>query len=130
MDSITDSLEDKAIGYAKVNAQLKADAASLKEEETRLHDRRVAIENKQKLLKEALSQAMIETDQRKFKTPLFSIYIQKNPVKMVISDRDKIDKNYFHNEEVLDSSALKDDLKAGKQVDGAELQQTESVRIR
>lgn len=130
LDSIADTIEDKAIGYAKVINQLNSDAEQLKKEELRLHGRRSSIENKVRILKDNLTQAMIETDQRKIKSPEFNIYIQKNPAKLVIPDEQKVNASYFHTELVLDKKSIKEDLKAGKEVLGASLEQSESVRIR
>lgn len=131
-ESIDAVFEDKADGYAKVIANMSATADAIRAEEKRLADRRRTIENGIKRLKENLQHAMIEADKRKFKTQLFSFGIQPNPPKVVIDDELEIPEQYLviRKELVLDKTALKDDLKSGKQVRGAHLEQGESLRIR
>jgi len=130
LDSITDSIEVKAVGYAKVIGQLYSDIEQIKREEDRLKIRRIAIQTKAKIIKDNLTQALVETNQTKIKTPEYTIWVQKNPASLVIPDEGKLSPDYFHSVMVLDKEAVKKDLKAGKEILGASLEQSESVRIR
>lgn len=130
LDSITDSIEDKAVGYAKVINQFASDVKQLKAEEERLAKRRVTLDNKIKILKDALTEAMQATNNRKFKTPEFTIYLQKNPPKMIIPDEGKVPAGYLRTVMQIDKEKLKADLKAGKEISGASLVQEESLRIK
>lgn len=130
LDSITDAIEDKAVGYAKIINQFQSDSKQLKDEQTRLKAKQNAIDNKVKLMKDLLTQALIETNTRKIKTPEWSIYIQKNPAHVVIPDEKQLQADYFKVTRVPDTKQIAEDLKAGKEVLGASLEQSESVRIR
>ena len=130
LDSITDSIEDKAVGYAKVINQFTSDAKQLKAEEERLAKRRTALDHKIKILKDALTEAMQATNNRKFKTPEFTIWIQDNPKKLVVDEELSLPNNFFHVERKLDKKALKEAMEYGKEFDGAHFEQTKGLRIK
>lgn len=134
IEGVDGEIEIKADGYAKVIAQLNADAEALKKESERLNKRRTTIENNITRLKSALQMAMQATGKTKFKTELFSFGIQKNPPSVVIDEPDigKIPGIYLVLQKPqIDKSKLKEDLKNGVNLSGlAHLEQTEGLRIR
>ena len=131
LDSITDAIEDKAEGYAKVINQFKTDAKALKEEEQRLAKRRQAIETKIGILQENLYEAMKETGAEKIKSAQFTVWIQKNPMSVNITNEALIPEEYFIPQEPkLDKKSLKEDMQLHGEIPGAELVQSEGVRIR
>ncbi|AKP66327.1 siphovirus Gp157 family protein [Companilactobacillus ginsenosidimutans] len=130
MDSITDAIEDKAVGYAKVDKELAKDEVALKEEAQRLNARAHVIANNRKRLKENLQIAMEETSTPKIKTPEFTIYIQKNNPSVSIVDEHDIPAYLFETKQVMDKKRISSLLKEGKDVPGAELKTSSSVRIR
>lgn len=66
---------DKADGYGKVLKQLAADAEMLKREKLRIASKQSELENNMNRLREAMLRAMVATDQRKIKTPLFTFSV-------------------------------------------------------
>lgn len=130
MDSITDAIEDKAVGYAKVDKELAKDEKALKDEASRLSARAKSISNNRKTLKQNLQEAMETTGKTKIKTNEFTIYIQKNPESVRLVDESKIPA--YLNKTVMepDKTRIKQLLKEGKDVPGAELKTGSSVRIR
>lgn len=134
LEAIGGELEIKADGYARVMRQMDADAKAIKAEEERLYNRRKSLENRSAWLKQRLQSVMEVTGMRKFKTELFSFGIQKNPASVVIDEQyiENIPKEYLIAQEPkIDRQKLKEDLKAGKDLEGiAHLEQTESLRIR
>ena len=134
LESIEGELEDKADNYAKVIRSLEADAAACDAEAKRLRAKKQTIENNVKRMKGALQYAMQTTGKVKFKTPLFSFGIRKNPASVVIDTanvRDFPDEYIIESEPILDKKALKDALKAGEDLTGlCHLEQTESLQIR
>ena len=130
LDSIQDTIEDKAVGYAKVISQFQSDSEQLKTEISRLTFRKNMIDRKVDIMKSALTEAMQDTDTPKIKTPQFTIWVQKNPVKMVVEDETRIPASFMEQKLVLDTKKLKDALKAGEEISGAKLAQTEGVRIK
>lgn len=134
LEALGMDIEDKADGYAKVIAQLNADAAALKAEIDRLMARKRTIERNVDRMKDSLKSAMILTGKTKFKTELFSFNVQKNPVAVVIDEQyiENIPEEYLIPQDPkVDKQKLKDDLKAGRDLEGiAHLEQTVGVRIR
>lgn len=130
LENIDDEIETKADNIAKVLRDFDGDIEALKSEEERLANKRKAIENRQKQLKEYLQNAMLVLDKREFKTELFSFNIQKNAPSLKILDESKIPEDYYKIEKKLNKNDLKEAVKNGLFEDAAELVQTESLRIR
>ena len=73
---------------------------------------------------------MIRTGKTKFKTDRFSFGIQKNPPSIEIWDEYAIGQEYIKTIYEIDRTKIKNALKAGEEVNGARLHQSESLRIR
>ena len=131
LDSLTDAIEDKAENIAKIIKTIDAEATALKTEEKRLADRSKSLENRSKGLKDYLQSNLETVGLKKLKGKLFSFNIQKNQASLHIVDADKIPINYWVvPEPILDNASIKDALKTGLSVEGAELKASESLRIR
>ena len=130
LDAIDDAFEDKAESYAIVMKNLDASIDALKQEEKRLKDKRQALENHKSSLKQRLESEMIRTGKTKFKTGRFSFGIQKNPPSIEIWDEYAIGQEYIKTIYEIDRTKIKNALKAGEEVNGARLHQSESLRIR
>lgn len=134
MEAVEGELEVKAENYAKVIRNLEADVAGIKAEIDRLSERKKTIENNIKRMKEALQFSMETTGKTKFKTELFSFGIRKNAPAVVI-DADELVKvplKYLVAQEPkIDKVKIKEDLKAGVNLDGvAHLESGSSLSIR
>ncbi len=139
-EAIKDEIRDKADGYAKVMKNMDADINALKEEEARLKGKREALENGKKRLKENLEWNMRVSGETKFKTTLFNFYFQKNPPSVVAQDEkaviSELQKNGRNDllvvaEPKLNKTAIKEAIiKDGEIIDGVEVVQGESLRIR
>lgn len=132
LESINEALEDKADSYVGVIKSLEADNDAITKEIKRLQERKQANTNGIKRLKESLQLAMETTGKTKFKTSTNSFGIQKNAPSLKIAvDESTLPDNYFSEQQPkLDRNRLKDDLKNGIEINGVELVQTESLRIR
>lgn len=131
LDSIEDAIENKAENIAKLVRNLESDVSAYKEEEDRLKTKRQATENKVKWLKTYLEDNMKLTGKTKFKSGMFNFSIQKNPASVNITDERIIPEEFLIPQlPKIDKTALKDVLKNGVEVPGAELKQTEGLRIR
>lgn len=124
------AIEDKADNYAVIIADLNAQEAKLKTEIDRLTKRRQTLRNNADRMKQSLQQAMETVGKEKIKTDYYSYTIQKNPPKLILDDEEIVPEDYFVTKRELDKASLKDALKAGQEVRGAHLEQTESLRIR
>lgn len=130
LESLNDAIEDKAVGYAKVIKNIEGQASAIKDEEKRLADRRKALENNVKRMKESLEDAMRFNDMKRIKTDLFSFNIQKNPPSARITDEELLPKRFYVKQEPkLDKRSLVEELREND-IPGAELSQGESLRIR
>ncbi len=133
MEAIEGEIEDKADGYACVIAKLNGEAKAIKEQEERLYNRRMAIENNVKRMKENLQGAMELTGKVKFRTTLFNYWVQNNPVSVVLDtdDIDSVPSIYVKTVKDFDKTAIKDAIKNGEDMSGiAHLEQTRGLRIR
>ena len=131
LDSISDAIDVKSEGYVKIINQLTSQAKIIKEEERRLENKRKSLESNVKRMKEILYQEMEATGKTKIKTPLFSIWVQNNPLSVDVIDESNIPNEYWKPQSpTLDKKLLLDDLKSGKSVPGATTKQTQGVRFR
>ena len=130
LNQINDELDTKLENIAKVIKSFEVDTKGLKEEEKRLADRRKAKENKISSLKEYVEGAMRSTGVFKVKGKVFTLAIQKNAPSVLIKDLECIPNEYFKVKKEVDKTLLKEKLKEGQIIEGAELQQKESLRIR
>lgn len=131
LDSIEDTIESKAENIAKLVRNLESDVSAYKEEEDRLKTKRQATENKVKWLKTYLEDNMKLTGKTKFKSGMFNFSIQKNPASVNITDEKAIPEEFLIQQPPkVDKTSLKEILKRGIEVPGAELKQTEGLRIR
>lgn len=131
LDSIEDAIENKAENIAKLIRNLESDESAYKEEEDRLKTKRQATENKVKWLKTYLEDNMKLTGKTKFKSGMFNFSIQKNPASVNITDEKIIPGEFLIPQPPkVDKTSLKEILKRGIEVPGAELKQTEGLRIR
>ena len=131
LDSIEDAIENKAENIAKLIRNLESDVSAYKEEEDRLKTKRQSAENKVKWLKTYLEDNMKLTGKTKFKSGMFNFAIQKNPASVNIVDEKAIPEEFLIQQPPkVDKTSLKEILKRGIEVPGAELKQTEGLRIR
>ena len=131
LNQVNDDIEVKAENIAKLIKSIESDVNGLKAEEKRLADRRKTLENRVESLKGYLFTNMRATKHEKIKGSIFTLAIAKNPPSVNIKDLKGIPQTYFLPQEpVLDKKTLLNDLKEGKTIEGAELQQSEGLRIR
>lgn len=131
LDSIGGTFENKAENMAKLIRNLESDRLAYKEEEDRLKTKRQAVENKLEWLKTYLKDCMKLIGKTKFKSGMFNFSIQKNPVSVNITNKKILPEDYLIPQPPkVNNTTLKKALKDGIEVPGAELKQTEGVRIR
>lgn len=130
LESLDDAIEDKAESYAIIDKELEAQEDKFAKEIKRLQERKKAISNNRKRLKEDLLNGMKLTGKEKFQTDLFSFWIQNNPPRLKVVDETKIPKKYYIEQQPrLDTVTLKKDAQANE-IPGVEIEQTEGVRFR
>lgn len=131
LDSLDDAIDSKAENSAKVIRELEGNINALTSEIQRLNERKTALNNNVRFLKEYLQNEMEKVGKNKIKSDLFTVGIQNNPPSVHVGNEKEIPRDYFTEQEPkLDKKRLKNDLKAGAEIDGAELRQSKGVRIR
>lgn len=131
LDSIEETFEDKAENIAKLIRNLEADKKAFEEEEKRFKEKRQTADNRIKSLKLYLEDNMRLTGKTKFKTGVFNFAIQNNPPSVEVFDESLLPKQFLIAQPVkIDRAGIKELLKAGEEVPGAELKHSTGLRIR
>lgn len=133
LDSINDSIEEKALSIAKMVKELDADATAVATEAKRLADKKKALENRAISLKNYLQSNMEFLKRESIKTGIFTIKLQKNPPAVKINDENAIPDDYFNvipASKVLDKKTITEALKNDIEVPGAELTQGKRLAIK
>ena len=130
LDGMDGELEEKADGYAKIMAELDAEAVKFEKEADRLAARAEQLHNRSKILKDRLKAAMIICDRRKFKTDFYSFAICKNGgVAPMEVDATAVPDDYM--KKIPDTSKIREALNAGEILPFAELKDRgEHLRIK
>lgn len=124
-------IELKAEKCAVICAELRGECAKLKQEETRLAERRKSIESSIDTINRSVFKAMKTTGKLKFKTDLYSFSICKNPVALVVDKPEDIPQEYLIPQPPkADTTAIKNALKQGAKLDFAHLEQSEGLRVK
>lgn len=130
-------LELKAQNYGFVIRNLQATAASIKEAEKQMADRRKAIEKRAEALVERLKTGLEIAGVQKLDTPYFALTIKKNPPSVDVWDERQIPAEFMRTPEpppppapVPDKAAIKEAIKAGRDVPGAQLAQGLRLEIK
>lgn len=122
LESIEGEIEDKADGYAKIIRELEGQARTRKNEADRLKDTAQTLENKVKMLKQNLFNAMKQTGKTKFATDLFSFNIAKNGGKQALTINGDVPEEYTKTIIENDTDKIRADLEAGKELPFAHLE--------
>ena len=131
LDSIDDAINVKIENTAYVIKQLDANVAVIDTEIKRLQAMKSAQTNNAKNLKLYIQESMEKVGLDNVQGNLIKVAIQNNNKSVNVLDENKIPLVYFTIQEPkLNKSAILESLKEGKKINGAELQQTRSIRIR
>lgn len=130
-------LELKAQNYGFVIRNLDTLAASIKEAEKQMADRRKSIEKRSAALLERLKTGLEIAGVQKLDTPHFALTIKKNPPSVDVWDEKQIPAAYMRTPEpppppapVPDKAAIKQAIKDGIDVPGAKMVQGTRLEIK
>ncbi len=131
LDSIADAAVDKIEKLVRLMRNNEGDINSIKSEEERLKKKRQSLENYNKFFKQYIEDAMRLMDKTRLKAGFFNLVIQNNQPSVVVFDEALLPKQFLMEQPPkIDRAGIKELLKAGEEVPGAELKQTEGLRIR
>jgi hypothetical protein len=130
LNELAEDVETKATRVAYVIRQLEAEADTIRAEEERLRARRKVREHKVERMKQYLLDGMVAAGIRKAGDVNFTVSVRLGPPSLVVHNERAMPERYWiQPPPVLDKKALKQDLKDGRPIAGAELVQREHVRI-
>lgn len=132
MEAVGIEFEEKAENYAKVIKQLEMEADGYKAEVKRMTKKMKVVEANIDRIKKNLEKSMLATGKTKFKTALFSFWIQKNSPSIDLLDEENVPADFRTPQpDKIDKEAILDFLKeTNEPVEWATMKQTESLRIR
>lgn len=131
LDSIDEAINVKVENTAYVIKTLDANVAAIDTEIKRLQAMKSAQTNNAKNLKLYIQESMEKVGLDKVEGKLIKVAIQNNKQSVNVLDEKKIPLDFFVEQEPkLDKATLLESLKEGKEIEGAEINQTRSIRIR
>jgi len=123
LEALGDEMETKAINVTKFMRNMEATAIAIKSAEVEMAKRRKSLETRIKWMNDYLKGSMEQTGITKIECPFFKLSIQKNPVSVVIKNEAAIPEE-FKKQVIswsIDKTAIKNAIKAGETIPGAEL---------
>jgi len=130
LDSINEAIDVKVENTAYVIKTLEANIAVIAIEEKRLAAMKSAQMNNVKSLKLYIQDSMELVGLDKVQGKTIKVAIQNNPQSVRVSNEEALTTYLVEQTPKLDKKSLLADLKSGMEIDGAELQQTRSIRIK
>lgn len=130
LESLEDSINSKVENTAKVIRSLESDNEAIANEIKRLEAMKKTRANNIARLKDYLKEQMEVVGADKIQGELFTVRLQFNPEKLVVTDETMLTQYFIQPEPKLDTRAVKEALKAGEELQGAELVRERSLRIK
>ncbi len=121
LDGMEGAIVDKLDGYCKVIKTIEAEAEAVGAESQRLAQRKTALENQAKRMKEAMKMGMIRLNMDKHKSPLFTVSITKPRQRVEVTNIDAVPSELLKVEKKVDKTAAMELLKSGQTVHGVAL---------
>ena len=128
MDKIVDTIGVKFNNIQKIITNYKAIAEKQKEEEARIRKKRQANEKKIEVLREYMLTNLEKLENKKLKTDSYTFSTKK--VESVIVDLDLLTEEYYKITKTADKTKIKQDIKSGKEVNGAKIHIKNCLNVR
>jgi hypothetical protein len=122
-------LQSKGNGYAYVIKKNEAECDIIDAEIKRLQSLKKVRQNATERLKEAIKRAMELYQIAEIKTPLIKINFRKSE-SVEITDSEKIPSEFVVWEKTINKIAIKNKIREGLKVEGAELKENKNLQIR
>lgn len=131
LSKIDEEFDTKAENIAKLISALNSDIDGMAKEIKRLQNRKSVMEHRADDLKSYIYEHMKAIKKKKIKGKLFTLSIQKNGPSVNVIDESAVPGQYkIPQPPKLDKKAILTDLKQGVEVNGVEMKQGTSLRIR
>lgn len=133
LEAIGGALEEKATNVAFVARNLEALASSIKDAEAQMSSRRKALERRAASLREYILRCMRDAGVQRLEGPYLRLTVRANPAAVDVFDASQLPAEYMRRPEppppAPDKTAIKDALRAGRDVPGARLTQSQRLDI-
>ena len=129
LSQIIGDIGEKLEGYAMVLKNIESDIAGIKSEEKRLADRRKSMESNLARIKENMADALLTVEGNRVKTEKFTFSFRKSTSVQIENDA-AIPPQFIKVEKTISRAELAKALKAGEQIEGAQLVENQSLSIR
>ena len=134
LESLDGELNDKAVAVAQFSRNIEATAAAVREAGKAMLDRAARLEKRAESIRNYLLFQMEFAQVSKIECPWFTIAIRKNPPAVIIDDEAAVPDQFKVTPEPPaprpDKALIRDALKAGEDVPGARLVQSERLEIK
>lgn len=130
LDAIEDAIETKVENTAFVIKSLEGNINLIDDEIKRLQTMKQTQQNNVRSLKEYIQDAMEQVGINRIQGKLIKIAIQNNPPSVRLAEDFNDDRYLIELAPKIDKRAILDDLKQGKEIQGAKIVQGKSLRIR
>jgi len=125
LESMSGDLEVKATNTAMLVKNLEASAAAIKEAEAQMAARRKALENRAARIRDYLLANMMVAGFQKIECPYFKLTVRDNPPAVEVYEPGMVPAEFMRQPEPpppsLDKAAVKEAIKAGREVPGCKL---------
>lgn len=134
LEAVEGELNEKAVNVAKVARNIDAAAAAVRQAGKDMLDRAARMEKRAESIRQYLLMNMLFSGITKIECPQFVIAVKHNPPAVVIDDEKFIPAEYLTQPEPPaprpDKMKIRDALKAGEDVPGCRLVQSDRVEIK
>lgn len=134
LEGLSGDLEVKATNTAMVIRNIEAMAAAIKEAESQMEARRKALENRAARVKDYLLASMLVAGITKVECPYFKLSVRDNPPSVEVYEPALIPSEFMKQPEPPppspDKTAIKEAIKAGREVPGCKLTVGKRLDIR
>ena len=131
LEGLMGEFQGKAEDMAKLKTYIKGDIATLDAEIKRLKARKESMETRLEKIDQEVTKAIVDSGQTKFKTALYTIWVQNNPPSVVIDKEEDIPFEYYEPQAPkLVKERIKKAIENGEDISFAHLEQTVGWRYR
>lgn len=129
IEEMSGTLKDKVDNSVRFIRSREAEIKALSEEIKFLQAKKKSLENKVESFKDYLFQ-FTKLQAGEVKGNVFRLKVRNNPVSVKILDESLVDEIFVNYKRVIDTTSLKEALKSGAEIKGAELVRNESLSIK
>lgn len=132
LESLEIPIKEKIINTAYYIKDIESDIEELNRAISDLNERKNKLNNRAENLKNYIKNSMYHVHINEVKSPLFDVKLRNNPGKINIIDESIIPDEFFNVKELIsiDKNKIKERIKLGEEIPGAELIITKSLVIK